>query len=94
MATKEELAYREHDIYIDDVSNIDIYKVVEEFRENGFEVEREAILHNLEAWRNDYKSGYRGKYCHLFSPCGCNRLRFSASTLHESCNYWQKTYIA
>lgn len=86
--------YDECDVYVDDVANFDADKVVDEFRANGFEVEREAIMHNFEAWCDDYKSGYRGAYCHLFSPCGCNRLRFSATTLHKSCEDWQKTYVA
>ena len=86
--------YKEYDVYVDDIANFDADKVVEEFRVNGFEVERVAVMHNFEAWCDDYKSGYRGAYCHLFSPCGCNRLRFSATTLHKSCEDWQITYVA
>jgi hypothetical protein len=69
-------------------------KIVEIFRDKGFVVEVEGIQHNYEAWRDDYKSGYRGEHCHIFSPCGCNALRFEVSELHPACADWQTTYIA
>lgn len=71
-----------------------IKKIIEEFKENGFNITREAILHNYKAWRYDMKSGYRDEEnnYHLFSPCGCNPLSFRATTLHEKCADWQHTY--
>lgn len=66
--------------------------IVSEFKANGFNVSKVALIHNYNAWLNDYKSGYRGKDFHLFSPCGCNPLRFSATTLHATCTEWQQTY--
>lgn len=68
--------------------------VIKKFKENGFNVTKEAIIHNYSAWICDKKSGYRDEEngYHLFSPCGCNPLSFSATSLHEKCNYWQETY--
>lgn len=67
---------------------------IEKFSENGFNVTEEAIRHNFNAWVLDMKSGYRDEKnnYHLFTPCGCNPLSFSATTLHEQCEDWQKTY--
>jgi hypothetical protein len=72
----------------------DIDSIIQKFKENGFNVTEEAILHNYEAWLWDEKSGYRDEKngYHLFSPCGCNPLSFRATTLHEKCADWQHTY--
>lgn len=67
-------------------------KIINEFRKAGFKVTDEAILHNYHAWCGDMKSGYADEEngYHLFSPCGCNGLSFSAT---EYCGLdWQKTY--
>lgn len=77
---------------IDNGQSID--RIISEFRENGFEVTEDAITHNMDAWNNDEKSGFRGKDFHLFSPCGCNKLSFTATTLSELCDEWQTTYRA
>ena len=76
------------------LTDSDINKVIKEFKANGFNVTKEAILHNYEAWLFDEKSGYRDEEngYHLFSPCGCNPLSFRATTLHEKCADWQHTY--
>ena len=68
--------------------------VVQEFKEHGFNVTMDAVMHNFAAWNADYKSGYRGEDFHLFTPCGCNPLSFRATTLHPSCQDWQTTYMA
>lgn len=68
-------------------------EVVEEFKAHGFNVTMSAIMHNYAAWKQDWKSGYRGEDFHLFTPCGCNPLSFCATTLHSSCEYWQHTYM-
>ena len=67
---------------------------LKEFKDNGLNVTKEAIMHNYQAWRFDEKSGYRDEEnnYHLFSPCGCNPLSFRATTLHEKCADWQHTY--
>lgn len=62
-------------------------------KERGFNIEREALIHNVENWKMDYKSGYRGKECHVFTPCGCNPLSFCVTKLDERAG-WQKTYYA
>lgn len=64
------------------------------FEEYGFTVTHEGIIHQVAAWEEDYKSGYldEANNVFLFSPCGCNPLRISASEyVGES---WQETYIA
>lgn len=64
------------------------------FRSLGFAVSDEAIRHNLDAWRSDLKSGFRDEKngVHLFSPCGCNPLRFWVSRLSEEGRGYQNTY--
>lgn len=71
-----------------DIANIKSY-----FNEQGYNVTEEAILHQINAWRCDMKSGYRDDEngYHLFSPCGCNPLSIRLSTLHHLCD-WQRTY--
>ena len=78
------------DININKVCN----SVIKQFKKNGFNVTREAIIHNYSAWLGDMKSGYRDENngYHLFSPCGCNPLSFRATSLHEKCADWQITY--
>lgn len=70
-----------------------ITDVICEFAEQGFEVSRAALLHNFEAWQSDQKSGYRDEQngVFVFSPCGCNPLRFYVEELDENITY-QKTY--
>ena len=70
-----------------------IRQVLDEFREHGFNVTREAVMHNYKAWYADLKSGYRDEEngYHLFTPCGCNPLSFRVTSL-EDCLDWQTTY--
>lgn len=83
---------RTYDIEIKKTS--DTNKVIAEFKKNGFNVTKKAIIHNYNAWRNGYKSGYRDerRNYHLFTPCGGNPLSFRATTLHPKCADWQTTY--
>lgn len=73
---------------------LSIKKVVAYFAEQGFSVSPTAIRHNYEAWKDDWKSGYRDKKngVHVFSPCGCNPLQFHVSELHPTAEDWQITY--
>lgn len=71
-----------------------VAEIIEEFRLNGYNVTEEAIVHNWRCWNSDLKSGFRGEDFFLFSPCGCNPLRFVACHLHEADASWQKTYEA
>lgn len=74
----------------------DIDAIIAEFEEAGFKVARDAILHNFYAWSASMKSGYldaKNGY-HLFTPSGGNPFSLSATTLHELCKDWQKTYEA
>lgn len=82
--------YLGYDFYIEGI----IDYVIDEFKQHGFNVTKEAILHNYSAWRCDYKSGYRddANEYFLFTPCGCNPFSLSATTLHPSCEDWQHTY--
>lgn len=70
-----------------------IRAILAEFREHGFNVTREALLHNFRAWSGDLKSGFRDDRngYHLFTPCGCNPLSFRATSLEPELD-WQKTY--
>jgi hypothetical protein len=72
-----------------------VRRIIAEFKEHGFDVSREALVHNYCAWVQDLKSGYRDETngYHLFTPCGCNALRFSATTLSDDTD-WQTTYEA
>ena len=69
------------------------HDIVDEFFAHGIPVTLDAIMHNYAAWKQDWKSGYRGEDFHLFTPCGCNPLSFRATTLHPSCENWQTTYM-
>ncbi len=71
-----------------------IERICNKFRKNGFNVTPDAIKHNYHAWLGDLKSGYRDEQngYHLFSPCGCNALRFSATNLLP-CLDWQTNYV-
>lgn len=87
----EEYSY-DTDIYLEDYDgDIDIDAVLDDFAEHGYIIDRKAVLHNLHAWEEDMKSGYRGEDYFLFTPCGCNRLRFDATRLIDGCD-WQHTY--
>ena len=94
---KEVFPYNEYDIDLGRVhlEKHQIEKICKEFRENGFEVTEEAILHNYAAWCGDLKSGYRDEKngYHLFSPCGCNPFSLRATTLEPICSDWQTTYM-
>ena len=101
---KKATIFREYDVILPQFPSRDcdctftdkaIEGVIEEFKEHDFNVTREALLHNYEAWLMDYKSGYRDEAngYHLFTACGCNTLYFRASSLENDLD-WQDTYIA
>ena len=89
-----ELVNELEELYIteEDVDLKDFDAVVAYAKEQGFNIEREALEHNFKAWQMDYKSGYRGKECHIFTPCRHNPLSFAVSKLDERMD-WQTTYI-
>jgi hypothetical protein len=94
----EEFNYHK-DVYPKDVVlNANLYRRIQAYFKNHYNrrVSIKAIEYCLVNWKNDYKSGYRDEKngYHLFSPCGCNSLRLSMTTLVDSCAYWQKTYFA
>lgn len=92
---KEVSICKELDITAAQVADItDLDAVIAYAKEHGFNIEREALEHNYEAWRKNCKSAYRGKECHVFTPIGENPLRFSISSLHEYCKEWQQTYVS
>ena len=70
-------------------------KLANEFRHHGFNVSSVAIMHNFEAWKNGWKSGYRdeSRGTHLFTPCGGNPCSLRATTLEDCCKDWQTTYL-
>lgn len=79
---------------VKNLSEKKIQSIINKFKKNGFNVTKEAIMHNFSCWMGDLKSGYRDEKnnYHLFSPCGCNPLSFRATTLHPKCEDWQTTY--
>lgn len=91
---------KEYTVFIENAESCDCYEdfdvkeVIKEFETNGFNVTEEAIIHNFEAWKSDYKSGYKDESngYFLFTPCGCNALRFNATELTGE--DWQETYEA
>jgi hypothetical protein len=91
---------KEYTVLIDDAEccycykDFDVKEVIKEFKSNGFNVTEEAIIHNFEAWKSDYKSGYKDERngYFLFTPCGCNELSFNATELINK--DWQETYEA
>ena len=74
------------------IGYLDSLNLVDLFNDYGFKVTNEMIYHNTTAWVGDYKSGYRGVSCHLFTPCGCNILSFLANKLSKANKSWQVTY--
>jgi hypothetical protein len=45
----------------------------------------EALTHNFNAWEHDYKSNFvdTENRINVFSPCGCNPLKFRLSEIRE-----------
>lgn len=70
-----------------------IETIIKKFHKQGFNVTKESIMHNYNAWCADMKSGYRDERngYHLFSPCGCNPLQFRVTSINPKCD-WQETY--
>lgn len=62
---------------------------------NGYNVTRQAVIHNYCAWKCGFKSGYRDEEndYFLFTPCGGNNLSFTACRLISDKSSY-KTYIA
>lgn len=98
----EKKAFREYDVYPEGFDNCEVLKpltgeivrnIIADFKAHGFNVTRKAVMHNYKAWYHDLKSGWRdtARGYHLFTPCGCNPLSFSATTLFGESD-WQETY--
>lgn len=75
--------------------NLPYDEIIAELTENGYNVTRQALEHNYNAWLADYKSGYRDEEngYFIFTPCGCNNLYFNVTKLDDHFD-WQYTYIA
>lgn len=56
----------------------------------GYPMPCEAFEHNHKAWKTDFKSGFVGASHFMFSPCGCNLLRFDIEKF-KGADY-QETY--
>lgn len=94
---KRVFCYDEFDVdlgFIRTMSDSRINGIIRKFKKNGFNVTKEAIMYNWNAWNWDMKSGYRDEEngYHLFTPCGHNPFSLRATTLEECCKEWQKTY--
>jgi len=68
--------------------------IIERFAKKGFQVSKDAVLHQYNAWCHGFKSGYRDEEngYHLFTPCGGNPFSLRLTNLHEKCADWQTTY--
>lgn len=87
-------AYNEAEVYYKcSPYRISVKEVIKKFKKQGYNVTREAIEHNFNAYLMDMKSGYRDEEngYHLFTPCRHNNLSFRLSTLNKNCD-WQTTY--
>ena len=75
--------------------NLPYDEIIAELTENGYNVTRQALEHNYNAWLADCKSGYRDEEngYFIFTPCGCNNLYFNVTKLDDHFD-WQYTYIA
>lgn len=75
--------------------NLPYDEIIAELKENGYNVTRQALEHNYNAWLADCKSGYRDEEngYFIFTPCGCNNLYFNVTKLDDHFD-WQYTYIA
>lgn len=59
----------------------------------GMKISMSAIKYCYTAWKQGFKSGYRGKGFHLFAPSGsCNPLSFRVTKLDKHYRDWQITY--
>lgn len=90
--------YREHHVnlgWLRGMSEVRLHNILKEFMENGFNVTEEAVMHNYEAWKAGFKSGYRDEKngYHLFTPSGCNQCDLRASSIEKELD-WQNTYTA
>ena len=91
---------KEHIVFVENVKkdksyiDFDIEAVIDELKDNGFNVTKKAIIHNFEAWKSGFKSGYKDEVngYFLFTPYGCDSIRFYATELTGE--DWEKTYKA
>jgi hypothetical protein len=93
---RETCAYKEYEIrmgYIRSMSDKRIEAIIKEFKREGFNVTRQAILYCYVAYRSGFKSGYRDEEngYHLFCPNRLNPFRLSATSLLKDTD-WQTTY--
>lgn len=70
----------------------DMQEIVDEFNKNGYGITLKQVKHNYSCWDSDYKSGCVDNGTFLFTPCGCNQLRFTAE--HYTGEGYQLTYEA
>lgn len=61
--------------------------------QSGIKVSMSAIKYCYNAWKHGFKSGYRGKGFHLFTPCSINPLSFRLTSLDKHFRDWQTTYV-
>ena len=55
----------------------DIEALVIAAKEHGFSLPGKAFIHCFESWALDFKSNYHHNGINVFTPCGCNKLRFT-----------------
>lgn len=92
----EKLSYKEHTVKMvvsDKLSDITIQVIISSFKLHGFNVTKEAILNNFEAYKRGLGCGYRDDTngYHLFTPHD-KEFYLCATTLNKLSSDWQTTY--
>lgn len=90
----QEYSVNVEDRYVDKFTEKLVNKIVKKFQKHGFNVTKQAIMHNYEAYMVGMKSGYLDKEngYHLFTPCSLNPLSFRACQVDKHFEDWQITY--
>lgn len=91
----EKLSYKEHTVKMvvsDKLSDTTIRAIISAFKLHGFNVTKEAILNNFEAYKCGLGCGYRDDTngYHLFTPHD-KEFYLCATTLNKLSSDWQTT---
>lgn len=89
--------YDEYEICLGEINKLSKYKigeVVSEFKEHGFDVDKDDVWNLFKSYINGFKTGIRNdeRGYHLFCPTFFNPFSIQLSTLHPLCTDWQRTY--
>ena len=90
----QEYCVNVEDRFVGKLTKEQLNDIVEKFQKHGFNVTKQAIIHNYAAYMGGMKSGYLDKEngYHLFTPCSLNPLSFRACQVNKHFEEWQTTY--